>query len=93
MKIKTEILLPLDFSDADKCIECIKGKHVKSIKGAVRATRVLEVELIHTDISGPLYIYRISDQSEALDKVKVFKVEVENQLNEKIRVVRATPIS
>ena len=53
--IKVEILPPLDFSDAGNCIDCIKGKYVKTIKkGAVRATRVLE--LIHTDICGPFNV-------------------------------------
>jgi transposase InsO family protein len=108
--IKNDVLLPLDFSDADKCVDCIKGKYAKTIKkGAVRATSVLE--LIHTDICGPLnvksidgfdsfitftddfsrygYIYPIRDRSEALDKFKVFKAEVENQLNAKIKVVRS----
>ena len=108
--VKNEILLPLDFSDADKCVDCIKGKFAKTIKkGAVRATRVLE--LIHTDICGPLnvksvdgfdsfitftddfsrygYIYPIRDRSEALEKFKVYKAEVENQLNTKIKVVRS----
>jgi hypothetical protein len=34
--IKEEILHPLDFSNFDQCIECIKGKFVKQIKkGAV----------------------------------------------------------
>ena len=53
--IKEEILHPLDFSDAGNCIDCIKGKYVKTIKkGAVRATSVLE--LIHTDICGPFNV-------------------------------------
>ena len=53
--IKVEILPPLDFSDAGNCIDCIKGKYVKTIKkGAVRATSVLE--LIHTDICGPFNV-------------------------------------
>ena len=107
--IKEEILHPLDFSDAGNCIDCIKGKYVKTIKkGAVRATSVLE--LIHTDICGPFnvksmdgfdsfitftddfsrygYIYPIRDRSEALDKFKIYKAEVENQLKLKIKVVR-----
>jgi hypothetical protein len=106
--IKNDVLLPLDFSDADICVDCIKGKYAKTIKkGAIRATGVLQ--LIHTDICGPLnvkstdgfdsfitftddfsrygYIYPIGDRSEALDKFKLFKAEVENQLNEKIKVV------
>ena len=37
--IKEEILHPLDFSDSDHCIDCIKGKYVKQIKkGATRST-------------------------------------------------------
>jgi transposase InsO family protein len=35
------------------------------------------------------YIYPIREQSEALDKFKVFKVEVENQHDAKIKVVRS----
>ena len=108
--VKNEILLPLDFLDVDKCVDCIKGKFTQTIKkGAVRATWVLE--LIHTDICGPLnvksvdgfdsfiifiddfscygYIYPRHDRSEALEKFKVYKAEVENQLNAKIKVVRS----
>lgn len=53
--IKEEILHPLDFSDLDHCIDCIKGKFIKQIKkGAIRSSGVLE--LIHTDICGPFPI-------------------------------------
>jgi hypothetical protein len=50
--IKEEILQPLDFSDLDHCIECIKGKFIKHVKknGATRSSGVLEI--IHTDICG-----------------------------------------
>ena len=41
------------------------------------------------DFSRYGYIYPIRDRSEALDKFKVFKAEVENQLNQKIKVVRS----
>ena len=34
------------------------------------------------------YIYPIKERSEALDKFKIFKAEVENQHNLKIKVVR-----
>ena len=108
--IREEILHPLDFSDSDHCIDCIKGKYVKhQKKGAIRSTGRLE--LIHTDICGPFpvksvdgfdsfitftddysrygYIYPIRDRSEALDKFKIFKSEVENQTDLKIKVVRS----
>uniref|UniRef100_A0A6N2K712 Integrase catalytic domain-containing protein n=1 Tax=Salix viminalis TaxID=40686 RepID=A0A6N2K712_SALVM len=51
--IKKELLPPLDFSDLDVCIECIKGKQTKHItkKPATRSSQLLE--LIHTDICGP----------------------------------------
>ena len=35
------------------------------------------------------YIYPIKERSEALDKFKIFKTEVENQHNLKIKVVRS----
>jgi hypothetical protein len=35
------------------------------------------------------YIYLIKERTETLDKFKIFKVEVENQLNLKIKIVRS----
>ena len=98
--VKNEILPPLEFSDLEQCIECIKGKYVKKIKkDAKRSTWILEI--IHTDICGHFpvksvdgydsfitfiddysrfgYIYPIKERTEALDKFKIFKAEVENQ--------------
>ena len=37
------------------------------------------------------YIYPIKERSEALDKFKIFKAEVENQHNLNIKVVRSEP--
>ena len=108
--VKNEILPPLEFSDIEQCIDCIKGKYVKQIKkGANRSTATLEI--IHTDICGPFpvksvdgydsfitftddysrygYIYPIKERSEALDKFKIFKAEVENQHNKRIKIVRS----
>jgi hypothetical protein len=46
--IKQEILHPLDFSDTEYCIDCIKGKYFKQIKeGAKQSARVFEI--IHTN--------------------------------------------
>jgi hypothetical protein len=109
--IKDDILTPLDFSDSDYYIDCIKGKYAKQVKKseAKRSARVLEI--IHTDICCPFpiksvdgfdsfitftndfscygYIYPIKERSEALDKFEVFKAEVENQHNIKIKIVRS----
>ena len=47
-----EILYPLDLSDFEVCVECIKGKRTNIRKlGVERAKDVLE--LVHTDICGP----------------------------------------
>ena len=35
------------------------------------------------------YIYPIKERSEALDKFKIFKAEVENQLDKRIKIVRS----
>ncbi|GJS69241.1 putative zinc finger, CCHC-type containing protein [Tanacetum coccineum] len=49
---KDEDLPNLDFSDFERCVECIKGKMTKgNKKGATRSARLLE--LIHTDICRP----------------------------------------
>ena len=50
--IKKSILPPLEFSDLEQCINCIKGKYVNKIKkDAKRSARILEI--VHTDICGP----------------------------------------
>jgi hypothetical protein len=109
--IKDDILIPLDFSNLDYCINCIKGKYAKQVKkGEIkRSTGILEI--IHIYICGPFpvkyvdgfdlfiiftddflrygYIYPIKEQSEALNKFKIFKAEVENQHNIKIKLVRS----
>jgi hypothetical protein len=49
--IREHILHPLDFTDLEKCRDCIKGKFAKQIKkNAKHSTRVLEI--IHTYICG-----------------------------------------
>ena len=108
--VKNEILPPLEFSDIEQCIECIKGKFLKQIKkDANRSAGILGI--IHTDICGPFpvrsvdgcdsfitftddysrfgYIYPIKERSEALDKFKIFKAEVENQHDKRIKIVRS----
>jgi hypothetical protein len=109
--IKDDILTPLDFSDSDYCIDCIKGKYAKQVKKREAKRSAGVSEIIHTDICGPFpvksvdgfdsfitftddfshygYIYPIKERLEALDKFKIFKVEVENQHNIKIKVVRS----
>ena len=57
--VKNEILPPLEFSDLEQCIECIKGKFVKQIKkGAKRSAGILEI--IHTDICGPFPVRSVN---------------------------------
>jgi hypothetical protein len=109
--IKDDILIPLDFSNSDYCIDCIKEKYAKKVKKgeAKRSAGVLEI--IHTDICGPFpvksvdgfdsfitfmddfsrygYINPIKERLKALDKFKIFKAEVENQHNIKIKLVRS----
>jgi hypothetical protein len=109
--IKEDILHPLDFSNLDYCIDCIKGKYVKHVKKGESKRSAGISEIIHMDICGSFsvkfvdgfdsfitftddflcygYIYQIKERSEALDKFKIFKVEVENQYDIKIKVVRS----
>lgn len=107
--IKHGILPTLNFNDFSTCVDCIRGKLTKSKRqGSTRSLELLE--LIHTDISGPLsptlcgkrffitfiddhsrygYVYLINHKSEALDKFKIFKTEVERKLGRLIKVVRS----
>lgn len=51
--IKDELLPPLDISNFDECVDCIRGKFTrKNRKGSNRSRELLEI--IHTDICGPL---------------------------------------
>jgi hypothetical protein len=54
--IKYDILIPLDFSNSDYRIDCIKGKYAKQVKKgeAKRSAGILEI--IHTDIYGPFSV-------------------------------------
>jgi hypothetical protein len=109
--IKDDILTPLDFSNSDYCIDCIKEKYAKQVKKGETKWSAGVLKIIHMDICGPFpvkyvdgfdsfitftddfsrydYIYLIKERSEALDKFKVFKPEVENQHNIKIKIVRS----
>jgi len=50
--VSDEILEPLDLSDIEVCVECIKGKRTNIRKlCAERAKDILE--LVHTDICSP----------------------------------------
>ena len=53
--MKDDILEHLDFTDFDICIDCIKGKQTKQIKKNTTRSKEL-LEIIHTDIYGPLHI-------------------------------------
>lgn len=58
--IKEEILLYLDFSYADHCIDCIKGKFTNTIKkGATRSTSPQKIMIVpfRYDYSRYDYIY------------------------------------
>jgi hypothetical protein len=108
--VKESILPPLEFSDFEQCIDCIKGKYIKQIKkNTKRSAGILEI--IYTDICGlfPIasvddydlfitftddyshygYIYPIKERLEALSKFKIFKAEVGNQHDIKIKIVRS----
>ena len=51
--------------------------------------RSLSLLIFIDDYSRYGYIYPIKERSEALDKFKIFKAEVENQHDLKIKIVRS----
>ena len=98
------ILDSLDFANFEICTNYIKGKQTNTRRfGANMATDVLQ--LIHTDICGPFptvswngqqYFITFIDEFSRYgylylihEVFKSFKVEVENQLNKKIKNVRS----
>jgi hypothetical protein len=54
--IKDDILIPLDFSNSDYCIDCIKGKYGKQVKKGEVKRSVGVLKIIHTDICGSFHI-------------------------------------
>lgn len=51
--MKDDALPYLDFNDFETCVYCVRGKFTKTKrKGSTRSKDLLEI--IHTDISGPL---------------------------------------
>jgi hypothetical protein len=53
--VKESILPPLEFSDFEECIICIKDKYVKQIKKNLKRSAGI-LEIIHTDIYGTFSI-------------------------------------
>jgi hypothetical protein len=50
--VKAEILPPLELSELDQCVDCIKGKYVKKVKKNVKRSAG-NLEIIHIGICGP----------------------------------------
>jgi hypothetical protein len=50
--IKDDILHPLDFSNSDYCIDCIKGKYTEQVKKCEAKQNAGILEIIHMDICG-----------------------------------------
>ena len=103
--VSDRILDSLDFAYFEICTNCIKGKQTNTRRfGANRATDVLElihtdvcgpwngqryfITFIN-DFSRYGYLYLIHEKSQSLEVFKSFKVEVENQLNKRIKNVRS----
>jgi hypothetical protein len=89
--VKNKILPPLEFLDLEQYIECIKEKYVKKIKKCQTKCRNFrdKFKIFTDDYSRFNYIYPIKERIEALDKFKIFKTEVANQHNLKMKIVRS----
>ena len=90
-----EILHPLDFSDLENCINCIKRKYVKQIKkGAIWSLG--QLELIHTDICGPFsvtsvdgfsYFFTFTDYYSHYEYI--FPIRERSKALDKFKIVKA----
>ena len=49
--VKASILTPLEFSELEQCIDCIKGNFAKKIKKDAKCSAGI-LEIIHTDVCG-----------------------------------------
>jgi hypothetical protein len=50
--IKDDILIPLDFSNSNYCIDYIKGKYAKQVKKSEAKRSAGILKIVHTDICG-----------------------------------------
>ena len=108
---KEGLIDSFNLESLDTCEACLKGKMAKApFPGKGQRAKEL-LELIHTDVCGPMshqarggfsyfitftndfsrygYIYLIKHKSEALEKFKEFKNEVENQTDKKIKTLQS----
>ncbi|KAL6342405.1 hypothetical protein AAG906_009078 [Vitis piasezkii] len=91
------ILDPLDLSEFQVCIGCVKGKQTNvgkndDICGPFPTPSWNGQQYFITfidDYSRYDYLYLIHEKSQSLDVFKNFKAEVENQLSKKIKTVRS----
>jgi hypothetical protein len=59
--ITVDILIPLDFSNSDYCINCIKGKYAKQVKKSEAKRSVGVLEIIHTYIYGSFPVKSVDE--------------------------------
>jgi hypothetical protein len=61
MLIKNDILISLDFSNSDYCIDCIKEKYAKQVKKGEVKRSVGVLKIIHMGICGPFPVKYVND--------------------------------
>jgi hypothetical protein len=59
--ITDDILHPLDFSNLDYCINCIKGKYAKQVKKGETKRSAGVLEIIHMNICGMFLVKYVDD--------------------------------
>jgi hypothetical protein len=89
------LILNLSIVKGSKCQSCVQSKQSRKPHKTAEERHLTPLELIHfnicemNDMSRYCYVYLLKTKYEALNYFKIYKAEVENQLEKKIKRFRS----
>ncbi|RDX88985.1 hypothetical protein CR513_29347, partial [Mucuna pruriens] len=84
-------MLPgLKNAELEKCSHCMAGKQTRvSFKKHPPSRKSELLELVHSDVCGPLKVYVLKTKDQVLEKFKQFQALVERQSGKKVKCIRS----
>ncbi|RDX71837.1 hypothetical protein CR513_48758, partial [Mucuna pruriens] len=82
-------MLPgLKNAELEKCSHCMAGKQTRvSFKKHPPSRKSELLELVHSDVCGPLKVYVLKTKDQVLEKFKQFQALVERQSGKKVKCI------
>ncbi|RDX91560.1 hypothetical protein CR513_26440, partial [Mucuna pruriens] len=86
---KKDMLPRLKNVELEKCSHCMAGKQTRvSFKKHPPSRKSELLELVHSDVCGPLKVYVLKSKDHVLEKFKHFQTLVERQSGKKVKCIR-----